>query len=485
MTLASESPLRRALYRALHDPLTGLANRGLLMDQLGQALARARRRPGSVAVLFLDLDRFKVVNDSLGHAVGDDLLVEVARRLERVMRSADTVARLGGDEFVVLAEDVAGVDEALGLARRLRAAIAAPIPVGVGQQVVVTASVGIALSAPGTDFDGAGDLAADNDTADTADTAGNGNGDSADNGNGTVAATPSSLLWDADVAMYRAKDSGRDRAQLFEDGLRAGSLGRFRSEAMLRHALDHGGLRLHYQPLVDLRTGALCGAEALVRLHHPDRGLIPPAEFIPIAEETGLIVPLGAWVVAEAVAQAAAWRSLQPVDAPPMTVSINLSGRQLSTPGFAVEVGSAIARSGADASHLCFEVTENTLLDAGGASVATLERLKELGVRLAIDDFGTGHSSLTWLRRLPADFLKVDRTFVAGLGTDPGDTAIVRAVLNLGQALGLSTVAEGVETPEQLAALRELGCDWAQGYHLARPGPPEAVTTLLKDGTRW
>jgi diguanylate cyclase (GGDEF)-like protein len=411
-----------------------------------------------VAVLFLDLDRFKVVNDSLGHAVGDDLLVEVARRLERVMRSADTVARLGGDEFVVLAEDVAGVDEALTLARRLRQAIAAPMPVGSGQQVVVTASIGIALSTPGSD--GAG-------------------------GSPRAAATPSSLLWDADVAMYRAKDSGRDRVQLFEDGLRAGSLGRFRSEAMLRHALDHDGLRLHYQPLVDLTTGALAGAEALVRLHDPKRGLIPPAEFIPVAEETGLIVPLGAWVVAEAAAQAAAWQALQPLDAPPMTVSVNLSGRQLTTPGFAVEVGAAIARSGADASHLCFEVTENTLLDPAGTGVATLERLKELGVRLAIDDFGTGHSSLTWLRRLPADFLKVDRTFVAGLGTDPGDTAIVRAVLDLGEALGLTTIAEGVETAEQLETLRDLGCRWAQGFHLARPGPPETVTTMIKNDTRW
>jgi diguanylate cyclase (GGDEF)-like protein len=451
------------LYRALHDPLTGLANRGLLMDQLGQALARARRRPGSVAVLFLDLDRFKVLNDSLGHAVGDDLLVEVARRLERVMRSADTVARLGGDEFVVLAEAVASVDEALALARRLREAIAVPIPVGPGPRVVVTASVGIALSAPDLD-PGTGDP---------------------DDAAAVVAATPASLLWDADVAMYRAKDSGRDRVQLFEAGLRAGSVGRFQSETMLRRALDHDGLRLHYQPLVDLPTGGLAGAEALVRLQDPDRGLIAPAEFIPVAEETGLVVPLGSWVVGEAAAQAAAWQALQPLDSPPMVVSINLSGRQLATPGFAVEVGAAIARSGADPFHLCFEVTENTLLDAGGGSVAALEGLKDLGVRLAIDDFGTGHSSLTWLRRIPADFLKVDKTFVSGLGTDPGDTAIVRAVLDLGQALGLTTVAEGVETPEQLAVLRELGCDWAQGFHLARPGQAETVTRLLKEAARW
>ena len=450
MTLASESPLRRALYRALHDPLTGLANRGLLMDQLAQALARASRHPGSVAVLFLDLDRFKVVNDSLGHATGDDILVEVARRLEGVMRSADTVARLGGDEFVVLAEDVAGADEAIALARRLREAVASPIPLGAGQRVVVTASVGVALSA----------------------------------GDG-VTSMPASLLWDADVAMYRAKDTGRDRVALFEAGFRSDSVGRFRSEAMLRHALDHDGLRLHYQPLVDLGSGALAGAEALVRLEHPDRGLVPPAEFIPVAEETGLVVPLGAWVVAQAAAQAAAWRALQPVDAPPMTVSINLSGRQLTTPGFAVEVGAAIARSGADASHLCFEVTENTLLDTRGEGVVTLERLKDLGVRLAIDDFGTGHSSLTWLRRLPADFLKVDRTFVAGLGVHQGDTAIVRAVLDLGRALGLTTVAEGVETEEQLAVLRDLGCDWAQGYLLARPAPADAVTSLIEADTRW
>jgi diguanylate cyclase (GGDEF)-like protein len=452
LTLASESPFRRALYRALHDPLTGLANRGLLMDQLSQALARNRRRPGSVAVLFLDVDRFKVVNDSLGHAIGDDLLVEVARRLEGVMRSADTVARLGGDEFVVLVEDVATVDEALALARRLRAAIASPVTLAAGQRIVVTASVGVAVSTASADG---------------------------------VAATPSSLLWDADVAMYRAKDAGRDCIQLFEDGLRADNVGRFRAEAMLRHALDHDGLRLYYQPLVDLSTGALAGAEALVRLHDPERGLILPGEFIPVAEETGLVVPLGAWVVAEAAGQAAAWRALQPPEAPPMTVSINLSGRQLRTPGFAVEVGAAIARSGADASHLCFEVTENTLLDAGGGSVETLEDLKALGVRLAIDDFGTGHSSLTWLRRLPADFLKVDKMFVAGLGTNADDTAIVRAVVDLGRALGLTTVGEGVETVEQLAALRALGCDWAQGFHLAHPGPPEAVTRLLKDGTRW
>jgi EAL domain-containing protein (putative c-di-GMP-specific phosphodiesterase class I) len=375
------------------------------------------------------------------------------------------VARLGGDEFVVLAEDVAGADEAFNLARRLREAIAAPIPAGAGQRIVVTASVGIALSAPGS--------ATDDDTGADAEA------------QSVVAATPSSLLWDADVAMYRAKDAGRDRIQLFEDGLRAASIDRFRSEAMLRHALDHDGLRLHYQPLVDLGTGALAGAEALVRLDHPERGLIPPAEFIPVAEETGLVVPLGAWVVAEAASQAAAWQALQPAGTPPLTVSINLSGRQLKTPGFAVEMGAAIARSGADPSHLCFEVTENTLLDAGGGSVRTLEALKDLGVRLAIDDFGTGHSSLTWLRRLPADFLKVDKTFVSGLGTDPGDTAIVRAVLDLGQALGLTTVAEGVETAEQLAALRELDCDWAQGYYLARPGPAEALTRFLKDGTRW
>ena len=452
MTFASESPIRRALYRALHDPLTGLANRGLLMDRLGQALARTRRRPGCVAVLFLDLDRFKVVNDSLGHAAGDDLLVEVANRLEAATGPADTVARLGGDEFVVLAEDVAGADGALALARRLRRAVSAPMPVAGGQTVVMTASIGIALSEPGLDI-------------------GEGN--------------PSSLLWDADAAMYRAKDCGRDRAHLFEDGLRAGSVSRFRSEAMLRHALDHDGLRLHYQPLVDLRSGALCGAEALVRLEHPDRGLVPPAEFIPVAEETGLIVPLGAWVVAEAAAQAAAWRSLQPAGVPPMTVSINISGRQLNTAGFAVEVGAAIARSGADASHLCFEITENALVDAGGTGVSTLEGLKSLGVGLAIDDFGTGHSSLTWLRRLPADFLKIDRQFVAGLPAHPGDTAIVRAVLDLGRNLGLTTVAEGVETPEQLAALRDLGCDWAQGFLLARPGPAESVTALLENGTRW
>lgn len=441
MTRAAESPLRRALFRALHDPVTGLANRALLLDRLTQALARSGRRPGFVAVLFLDLDRFKLVNDSLGHAAGDELLGEVARRLEGAVRSTDSVARLGGDEFVVLADTVDGADEALALAERLRDVLAAPYRLAGGERVVVTASAGVALGGAGS-------------------------------------AVPGELLWDADAAMYKAKELGRDRTHLFEAGLRAAANDRFRAEVLLRRALDHDGLRLHYQPIVAVGTGAVVGVEALVRLHDPARGLVPPAEFIPVAEESGLIVPLGAWVIAEAARRAAHWRHL-PGAGEGFCVSVNLSGRQLAHPGFLEEVADALDGTGADASALCFELTENALVDATGASLRSLEGLKRRGARLAIDDFGTGHSSLTWLRRLPADVLKVDRSFVAGLATDPDDAAIVRAVVGLGHALGLLTVAEGVETPAQLDALAALGCDWAQGYLFARPAPACAITDLL------
>jgi len=293
---------------------------------------------------------------------------------------------------------------------------------------------------------------------------------------------PESLLWNADAAVHRAKENGRDRHVLFEDGLRSQAVDRLRTETALRHALDHEGLRLHYQPLVELASGRIIGAEALVRLEDPDRGLLPPGEFLDVAEDTGLILALGSWVIAEAARQAAAWRA---VADGPFTVSVNLSGRQLEHPGFLAEVGSAVAAGGVDVSMFCFEVTENALVGTSSAALRSLEALKERGARLAIDDFGTGNSSLTWLRRLPADLLKVDGSFVAGLGDDLGATAIVRAVVSLGQALGLTTVAEGVETEGQLAELRELGCDWAQGYFFARPGPPEAIAELLGDGRRW
>jgi diguanylate cyclase (GGDEF)-like protein len=443
--VTTRTPLRRALYRALHDPLTGLANRGLLLDQLHQALARSGRRAGSVAVFALDLDHFKLLNDSLGPAAGDEVLVEMARRLVGVLRSTDTVARLGGDEFAVLVEEVESAAAAAGLARRLREAVAAPLRLSGGQEVVVTASVGIVLVA--------GDGAA-----------------------------PEALLWNADAAVHKAKENGRDRHVLFEDGLRSHAVDRLRIETALRHALDHEGLRLHYQPLVELASGRIIGAEALVRLQDPDRGLLPPGEFLDVAEDTGLILALGGWVIAEAARQAAAWQAM--ADGP-FTVSVNLSGRQLEHPGFLAEVGSAVTAGGADLSMFCFEITEDTLVGTSSAALRSLEELKEQGARLAIDDFGTGNSSLTWLRRLPAELLKVDGSFVAGLGDDLGATAIVRAVVSLGQALGLTTVAEGVETEGQLAELRELGCDWAQGYFFARPGPPEAIAELLGDGRRW
>jgi diguanylate cyclase (GGDEF)-like protein len=443
--VTTRAPLRRALYRALHDPLTGLANRGLLADQLTQALARSGRRSGSVAVLAVDLDGFKVVNRTFGLAAGDEVLVAVARRLEAAVRSGDAVARVAGDEFVVVAEDVDSADVASGLAGRVREAITAPIPLTGGEEVLLTASVGIVFA----------------------------RGESH---------APESLLRDADIALYRAKETGRDRHVMFEDGLRSHAVDRSDTESALRHALDHDGLRLHYQPLIDLATGTICGAEALVRLEDPDRGLLPPGDFLDVAEDTGLILAVGGWVIGEAARQAAAWHAAA---GGRFTVSVNLSGRQLEHPGFLDEVGAAVAAGGAGLSMFCFEITENALVDTNSAALRSLEALKERGARLAIDDFGTGNSSLTWLRRLPADLLKVDRSFVAVLGEDLGASAIVRAVVSLGQALGLTTVAEGVETDGQLAELRELGCDWAQGYLFARPGPPEAIADLLAGDRRW
>ncbi len=422
---------RALLHQAFHDTLTGLPNRALLADRLGQTLARRERRCAEAAVLFLDIDRLKWVNDSLGHAAGDQLLVDVARRLDSVLRPGDTVARFGGDEFVVLCEDLGSAGEAITVAERLREALASPFHVR-GREIGLTASIGIALASTSSHD------------------------------------TPDALLRDADAAMYRAKERGRDRVELFDDHMRSRALARLETESTLRRAIDQQELRVHYQPVIDLTSGRATGLEALVRWQHPERGLVPPSEFIPVAEETGLIVGLGAFVLAEACTQVARWNNRRS-DEPPLTVSVNLSAHQLRSPGLRELVAEALERTSLEPRLLCLEITETALVEDAESNRTALDSLKDLGVTLAVDDFGTGYSSLLYLRRFPVDMLKIDRSFVVGLDTNAEDTAIVSGVVGLAQALGLQAVAEGVETPEQAARLRGLGCPLAQGYYWSKP----------------
>jgi diguanylate cyclase (GGDEF)-like protein/PAS domain S-box-containing protein len=425
-------------HAALHDTLTGLPNRALFLDRLGLALRRTERRSGAVAVLFCDLDRFKVVNDSLGHDAGDQLLVDVASRIVTALRPADTVARFGGDEFTILCEDIAGEIEAATIAQRIVDVFRDPFVLDEGEVFLAT-SVGIAI-ARGTD-----DRAED-------------------------------LIRDADAAMYRAKERGKGRYEIFDEAMRADAVVRLETESALRRALERGELVLHYQPEVDIASGAICGFEALVRWEHPTRGLLAPGAFIPLAEETGLIVPIGEWVLREACTEATHWAGLSDE---PLTLSVNLSARQLAQHDLVSMVRRAVAETGIDPSTLCLEITESAVMESGSATTAQLRALKSLGVSLAIDDFGTGFSSLAHLRRFPVDVLKIDGTFVAGLGHEPQDASIAAAVISLAHALGLETVAEGIETDEQLTILRQLGCDLGQGYLFARAAPAAEAVRLL------
>jgi diguanylate cyclase (GGDEF)-like protein len=431
----------RALsWQAFHDPLTGLPNRAQLVDRLTQALDRARHSGALTALLFVDLDRFKNVNDAMGHDSGDQVLLEMANRLQGAIRAGDLVARLGADEFVVLAEALADRQEAAYLAERLRAAISMPLALPQGM-VTITASLGIA-------FD--------------------------------VDHRPASLLRDADTAVHKAKEHGRDRAEVFEDSLRAETIRKVAAEQLLRHALDEDGLRVLYQPIVDLTSGEVIGAEALLRILGPHGELLTPSSFIGIAEETGLIVPVGAGVLDDACRQLTLWRE-DLGDQAPRTVSVNVSARQIASHTFTDVVERTLERHGVEPGSLTLELTETTLIEAGHDAFDAVEELHDLGVRLAIDDFGTGYSSLAYLKRFPVDVVKIDRSFVDGLGEQQQDTEIVRAVLALGQSLGLVIVAEGVETPDQLALLRQLGCDGAQGFLLARPVPSQQMVPTIED----
>jgi diguanylate cyclase (GGDEF)-like protein len=424
-----------ALHQANHDALTGVPNRTLVLERLAEALERARHHGSRVTVFFADLDRFKVVNDSLGHTAGDRLLVRVSERLLVAMREGDTVGRLAGDEFVVICEGLSDEDTA-AIAQRIARAIAEPMWLN-GRETVITASIGIAQSECSTQAE--------------------------------------DMLRDSDVAMYRAKERGRSQAVQFDSAMRLHMLDRLEMERALRGAIAKGELRLHYQPIFRLDELRMGAAEALVRWQHPERGMVSPADFIPLAEESGLILPLGRWVLNEACRQVAAWRAS---GHPNLRIAVNLSGRQFADPDLVHAVAEALSQAGLPADALWLEITESVLMEEVEATAETLRGLKSLGLHLSVDDFGTGYSSLSYLKRFPVDTLKIDRSFVDGLGTDAEDSAIVAAVVSLARALNLSVVAEGVERVEQVHELRRLGCDSAQGFLLGRPVPADAFAEL-------
>jgi len=432
----------RLLHDALHDALTGLANRTLFGDRLHQALARSRRRDDySFAVLYVDLDQFKVINDSLGHVAGDEVLVALARRLEACLRPGDTVARLGGDEFAVLVEDVDDASEALRIADRIHEELGPPLKVR-GHEVFASASVGIARGS--ARYDHAPDL-----------------------------------LRDADIAMYRAKRRGRGTSEIFDSSMHAVATLRLKMETELRRAIERQELRLHFQPLVSLETRRITGMEALVRWQHPERGLLLPGEFIPLAEEIGAIVSLGRWVMKSACTEARRWQE-QTNGGPPVAVSVNLSARQFAQSDVLALTCEALDASGLPAPSLRLELTESTLMDDPAGTAARLGQLKQLGVNLDIDDFGTGYSSLSYLRRFPIDALKIDRAFVSRMDAEVEDREIVRTIVTLAANLGVSAVAEGVETPAQAAQLRSFHCPYAQGFLFSRPVAAAAAEELLR-----
>ncbi len=428
-----------ARHAALHDPLTGLPNRTLALDRADLALARRQRDGTDVAMIMLDLDRFKVINDSLGHAIGDQLLGALATRLQETLRPTDTVARLGGDEFVVVCESRGGVRQFVELAERIGAAVSRPFLLASGEHFL-TASIGVAVAERIDD-------------------------------------TSASLLRDADAAMYRAKNRGPGRFELFDAVVREQVLARLHTEQELRQALDQGQLCVHYQPIIDVASGKPVATEALVRWMHPDRGLVPPLDFIPIAEETGLIIDLGLHVLERACEQGAAWQRQFEM---PLQTFVNVSGCQLANSMFPAEVADIARRCNLLPGTLGLEVTESVLIEDMDSPITVLSKLHADGLRLALDDFGTGYSSLSYLRLFPLDVVKVDRSFTDGLDGCPQNVAILRAIVEMCHALGVSVVVEGVESAVQLKRLSQLGCEHAQGYLLCHPMPAEQVSVFLK-----
>jgi diguanylate cyclase (GGDEF)-like protein/PAS domain S-box-containing protein len=432
--------------RRSSDALTGLANRSLFVERLNRALARVRHNPSyHIGVLFLDLDRLKVVNDSLGHLAGDRLIVSIAKELETCVRPGDMIARFGGDEFAVLVDNLTGVTEATRVAERIHAELQGIFSVE-GAEVFASVSIGIAVSSSGHE-------------------------------------SAEDLLRDADTAMYRAKANGRGRYEVFDAAMRAHVMSLLELESEFRRAVERREFQVHYQPVVHLETGALQGFEALVRWQHPRRGLVRPDQFIAIAEETGLIVPLGYWVLAEVCRQIRAWHLGTP-HAQGLRVSVNISARQFMDRELVKTIRGTLEETGLEPHHLILEITESVLMDAEGMGSGMLLELDALGVHLYIDDFGTGYSSLGYLHRFPVDALKIDRSFVAQLAA-PGGDALVRTILTLARNLGIPTVAEGVETPEQLTLLRTLGCEQAQGHYFSEAVPAREASVLVTSRRQW
>jgi diguanylate cyclase (GGDEF)-like protein/PAS domain S-box-containing protein len=440
---AADQALR---YRVLHDSLTGLPNRLSFVEALGEALSKAAISGSPVGILFLDLDHFKLINDSLGHHAGDALLRAVAPRLRSHLRPGDVVARFGGDEFGIMIDRLADEGEALAIADRVADAFMQPFSLD-GVDHFVSASIGIAVS----------------------------------RGSEERPVNAELLIRDADAAMYRAKESGRARCVLFDAEMRAGAMRRLEVERELRYALERDELALFYQPVVNLRSGEITGLEALVRWRHPERGMLDPPEFVSIAEDSGMIEPIGRWVQERACRQALQWHQLRP-DSRPLDVAVNLSARQVAHRDLPATVKEIIARTGIEPVNLRLEITESVLVEESATALSSLEALNELGVRVVLDDFGTGYSSLAYLHRFPIHALKIDRSFVDALGIEQEATAIVQAIIGMARALSLEVIAEGVETEVQLSELRRIGCDYAQGHFFHAAMPEREVGRLIAEG---
>ncbi len=419
------------LHNSLHDILTSLPNRALFMDRLERSLMQTKKRKDCLtAILFLDLDRFKLVNDSLGHIFGDQLLREIAHRLKRCLREEDTVARFGGDEFTILLENIQDINEATQIAQRVQEELTLPFILN-KHEVFTTVSIGIALSSNGSE-------------------------------------QPEEVLRNADIAMYRAKNLGRAKYSVFDTAMHSQAVELLQLETDLRRAIERQEFHLYYQPIFSLSTGKISGFEALVRWQHPERGLISPTEFIPLTEETGLIVPLGAWIIYSACHQMRVWQQQFPTSEP-MTISVNISGRQFFQFELVEQIAQVLQETNLDARSLKLEITENVIMENTHSATSTLQRLKTLGVQLHMDDFGTGYSSLSYLRRFPIDTLKIDRSFVSQMGVDDESLAIVQTIVTLAHNLGMSVTAEGIETAAQVALLQTMKCEFGQGYLFSKP----------------
>jgi diguanylate cyclase (GGDEF)-like protein len=447
--LLSERELReqRLKHDSMHDPLTGLPNRTLFMKRLSDATHRARRgEDGLFAVLFLDVDGFKLVNDSMGHHVGDEMLVTIARRLEECVRGGDIVARLGGDEFAILLERIADVRDAALVAERVQEALHTPLSIG-GYDHATSASIGVALS------NGANEQ-------------------------------PEYLLRSADTAMYRAKNGGRGRYEMFDRAMHAEALTRLQIETDLRHAFDREEFFLEFQPIISLHHGGIIGAEALVRWRHFERGVVSPATFVPVAEDTGLVVPLGRWVLREACRQARQWQG-HGIAGASFGMSVNLSVREFGQPDLVKAVAAILEETGLAAGALRLEITESAIIGQKHPAIETVEQLRKIGVAIHLDDFGTGYSALSYLHRLPLDAVKIDRSFTSAIDAEERPKHVVRAIVSLAHAIGLEVIAEGVGTVQQLTLLREMGCDQAQGFVVSRPCSATDLEALLTAGRRW